>query len=77
MNGLLLTIAKLRRNWNDHIPQRLGNRTINRSRPHFSSINPRALDFVAQKVRETEDAASTTPKTPRPFRTAGLRGFAG
>jgi hypothetical protein len=43
--------------WNDHIPAQYGNRPINPSRLHFSSINPPPLGFVAQKVREAEDAA--------------------
>jgi hypothetical protein len=41
----------------------------------FSSINPPPLGFVAQKIREAEDAAFSTRKTVRPFRTVGLKTF--
>jgi hypothetical protein len=41
----------------------------------FSSINPPPLGLVAQKVCQPDDAASTTRKTVRNLRMAGLKTF--
>jgi hypothetical protein len=41
----------------------------------FSSINPPPLGLVAQKVCGPDDAASTTRKTVRNLRMAGLKTF--
>src|SRR5882672_5601405 len=80
--GLLFAVEKSRRDmgtiilWERSYSSAYGNRPINRSRPHFSSINPPPLGLVAQKVREPDDAASTTRKTVRPLRMVGLKRFA-